>query len=136
MFPSILLLFIICEVYFKLILFTIFSSIFTKIFFITSTFKRIIYLFIWLSGVLVAASGLSWSVQVPECVGLVVVFSLSCQMAYGILVSGPEIELASPALEGGFLTTGTPGSPSHLSLFFLYTWDQNNFWNLFDSKSL
>ena len=33
----------------------------------------------------------------------------SCPVACGILVSGPGIEHSSPALEGGFLTTGPPG---------------------------
>ena len=30
-------------------------------------------------------------------------------MACGILVPGPEIKPMSPALQGGFLTTGPPG---------------------------
>ena len=34
---------------------------------------------------------------------------LSCSMAYGILVARAEIEPASPALQGRFLTTGPPG---------------------------
>ena len=34
---------------------------------------------------------------------------LSCPLAYGILVPWSGIELVSPALEGGFLTTGPPG---------------------------
>ena len=32
----------------------------------------------------------------------------SCFMARGILVPRPGIELASPALQGGFLTSGPP----------------------------
>jgi len=36
---------------------------------------------------------------------------LSCHTAYAILVPQPGIELVSPALEGGFVTTGPPGSP-------------------------
>ena len=35
---------------------------------------------------------------------------LSCSAACGILVSWPGIELASPALEGGFLNTGPQGT--------------------------
>ena len=31
-------------------------------------------------------------------------------------LSGPGIELVSPALAGGFLTTGLPGKPLHHSL--------------------
>ena len=34
---------------------------------------------------------------------------LSCPAAGGILVSGPGVESGSPVLEGGVLTTGTPG---------------------------
>ena len=34
---------------------------------------------------------------------------LSCSSAYGVLVSWPGIEPASSALQGRFLTTGTPG---------------------------
>ena len=34
---------------------------------------------------------------------------LSCLAARGILDPGPGIEPSSPALEGGFLTTGPPG---------------------------
>ena len=33
----------------------------------------------------------------------------SCTTAHGILVPRPRIEPVSPALEGGFLTTGPPG---------------------------
>ena len=38
-----------------------------------------------------------------------VVPGLGCPVACGILVSQPGIKPASPALEGGFLTTGPPG---------------------------
>ena len=49
-------------------------------------------------------------VQAPECTGsIVVVRGLSCPTTWGILVPQPEIEPMSPALEGGFLTTGPPG---------------------------
>ena len=45
-----------------------------------------------------------------EHVGSVVVARhLSFSMAYETLVSEPGIEPASPALQGGFLTTGPPG---------------------------
>ena len=57
-----------------------------------------------------AVSGLSCSVRAPERVGSVVVArGLNCPMACGILVPRPGIKPASPALEGGFLTTGPPG---------------------------
>ena len=40
---------------------------------------------------------------------VVVARGLSCPKACGILVPRPGIEPASPALEGGFFTTGPPG---------------------------
>ena len=39
---------------------------------------------------------------------VVVAHGLSCSAACGILVRGPGIEPMSPALQGGFLTTGPP----------------------------
>ena len=42
---------------------------------------------------------------------------LSCPAACGILVPQPGIEPGSRALEGGFLTTEPPGSPSLASIF-------------------
>ena len=47
---------------------------------------------------------------------------LSCLVAYWILVLGPGIKPASPALEGGFLATGSPGlcSAKPSALQFLY----------------
>ena len=46
----------------------------------------------------------------PEHVGSVVAApGLSCPVACGNLVPQPGIEPVSPALEGGFLTTGPPG---------------------------
>ena len=55
---------------------------------------------------------LSSCARAPEHVGSVVVargLGLSCPTACGILVPSPEVEPVSPALEGGFLTTGPPG---------------------------
>ena len=40
---------------------------------------------------------------------IVVACGLSCPTACGILVPGPGLEPASPALEGGFSSTGPPG---------------------------
>ena len=40
-----------------------------------------------------------------SCGSVAVAQGLSCSAACGILVPGPEIEPASPALQGGFLTT-------------------------------
>ena len=58
-------------------------------------------------------SGLSCSTQALffRCAGSVVVAGeLSCPAAHGILVLWPEMEPASPALEGGFIITEPPGS--------------------------
>ena len=69
-------------------------------------------------GSFVATCGLSsCGAQAPERVGSVVVAcGLCCPAACGILVPRPGIEPASPAWEGGFLTTGPPGKPPLLVL--------------------
>ena len=78
------------------------------------------FLFIWLHQVLVAACKIfiasrgllcsSCGARALECTGSVAVARrLSCLTARGILVPRPGIEPVSPALEGGFLTTGPPG---------------------------
>ena len=62
----------------------------------------------------VVAPGLqsAWILQLwREGFSLVVVHRLSCPMACGILVPQPGIESVSPALAGGFLTTGPPETP-------------------------
>lgn len=41
----------------------------------------------------------------------------SVPVASGILVPGPGIEPVSPALEGGFLSTGIPGKSLDASYF-------------------
>ena len=52
----------------------------------------------------------SCGVQALKHMGSVVAaHGLICPAACGILVPRPGIEPASPALEGGFLTTGPPG---------------------------
>ena len=61
-----------------------------------------------------AVSGLSWGtqdlpLQLEAFVG--VAHGLNCSAACGILVPPPGIEPKSPALQGGFLTTGPPGKP-------------------------
>ena len=63
-------------------------------------------------GLFVAAHGLlsSCGMRAPGRTGsLVVARGLSCPEACGILVPWPGIEPTSPALEGGFLTTGPSG---------------------------
>ena len=55
------------------------------------------------------------------CQVLVVARRLSCPAACGILVPRPGIEPTSPALEGGFLTTGPhQGSPCQIYSWLLY----------------
>ena len=60
----------------------------------------------------------SCGVQAPECVGSVVVaHGLNCPAACGILVPWLGIESKSPALEGGFLTTGPWGKSLYSNLY-------------------
>lgn len=59
----------------------------------------------WLHWVFVVAHGIFCSVGFS----LVQAPRLSCPRADGILVPGPGLEPASPALEGRCLTTGPPG---------------------------
>ena len=76
-------------------------------------------LFIWLPQVLVATFGIFVAVlgflsscdalALEDTGSVVAVCRLSCLVACGILVPRPGIEPESPALEGGFLTTGPPG---------------------------
>ena len=55
----------------------------------------------------------------PGCVGSgIVVRGLSCPEACGILVFRSGIQPASPALEGGFFTTGPPGKSLLFFFFF------------------
>ena len=55
------------------------------------------------------------------CVWLYLVWVAACRLgcptACGILVLWPGIKPASPALEGGFLTTGLPGKSQDLLVF-------------------
>ena len=64
-----------------------------------------IYIHICVCWLLVASDKL-WHLD-----SLVVVHRLSYSVACGILVSEPGIEPTFPALQGRFLTTGSPGSP-------------------------
>ena len=76
--------------------------------------------FIWLPRVLVASCRIYHSdAQILELlhVGSVVACRLSCSTACGISVPQPGIELKSPALQGGFLTTGPPGE--FLLIFYI-----------------
>ena len=71
-----------------------------------SIFKMLIYL------IYLAASSLSCFMQylsLWHSASLVTVHGLNCSEPHGILVPGPGIEPMSPALQGGFLTTGPPG---------------------------
>ena len=80
------------------------------------------------SFIIFAAAGLSCSMGIRCCsaggfslvkhVGSMA-RGLSCTTAWGILVPWPGIEPASPALEGGFLTTGSPGKSPWYFLLLL-----------------
>ena len=68
-----------------------------------------------------AALGLHFHAQALCCacgLSLVVARGLSRPGTCGILVPQPGIELASPALEGGPLTTGLPGTSFSFFLSF------------------
>ena len=75
-----------------------------------------------------AGSSLQWSAgtslvvaQAPEHEGSVVTLDeLSYPTAYGILILQPGIEPTSPALEGGFLTTGLSGKSLSCPPLFIY----------------
>ena len=73
---------------------------------------------LWREGFLSVVCGtraLSWR----HTSSVVVVRGLSCPAARGILVPRPGIEPASPALEGGFFTTGPLGKSLNDILFML-----------------
>ena len=57
----------------------------------------------------------AWASLVATC-------RLSCPEACGIFVPRPWIELTSPALEGGFITTGSPGKSLSLLLILAFLW--------------
>ena len=64
-----------------------------------------IYLFVWLHQVLV------WHMQdfsLRHMDSVVAPYRLSCSETCGMLVYWPRIKPMSPALQGGFLTTGPP----------------------------
>ena len=64
--------------------------------------KSLIYFCIWLSQVSGAVHGIFVA-------GHGLLLRLSCLAPCGFLVPWPEIEPASPTLQGRFLTTGSPG---------------------------
>ena len=65
---------------------------------------KYLFIYFWLGRVLAVAQGLPSS-----CGSAVAAWCLCCPVACEILVPWPGIWLTSPALEGGFLTTGLPG---------------------------
>ena len=78
------------------------------------TIKTLIYIFllVFFLNIYLAASGLSygtWDLLLHHTDSLAVVLRLIFSPAHGILVLWPEFEPTSPALQGGFLTTGLPG---------------------------
>ena len=85
-------------------------------------FVWLLLFFFWLHWLFVEACGLSLVVAHRDF-SLVLAHQLqnvklSCSAACGILVPKPRIEPASPALEGGSLTTGPPGK-SHVPFVLL-----------------
>ena len=54
-----------------------------------------------------------WALSLRHVSSVVVVHRLSCPTVCGILVPQPGIEPVSPALEGGFFTSGPPGKSLH-----------------------
>ena len=67
--------------------------------------------------VLVVAHGLL-ALAVGRLGSVVANRELSCPTACGILVPGPGIEPASPALKGRYLTSGCQESPDFFALHF------------------
>ena len=59
----------------------------------------------------------AWLLSLWHLGSVVVTHWPGCPEACGILVPQPGIEPMSPALEGGFLTTGPPGKSTHFSDF-------------------
>ena len=84
--------------------------------------------FIWLCWVLVGMQDLLLRctyylvvARVPECMGAAAVaHTLHCPKACGILAPQPGTEPLSPALQGGFLTTGPPGKSQEFLKYSTY----------------
>ena len=83
---------------------------------ILTLFLKKIFVYLAVSGLCCGTWDLSFHL---EGFSLVMVRGLSCHKARGTLVPRSEIEPTSPAVEGGFLTTGPPGKSLHLG--FLYS---------------
>ena len=62
-----------------------------------------------------------FSLSLRRASSVIVACGLNCPVAYGILVPCPGIEPASPALEGGFFTTGPPGKSLYIYYWAHYT---------------
>ena len=58
----------------------------------------------------------------------------SCSAACGILVPQPVIEHASPALQGGFLTTGPPGKSHFSSIYCLRIFFDDSHFDWYEVK--
>ena len=72
-------------------------------------FTTYLLFFFWLPGIFLPCPVFSCGMQAS----IVAEHRLSCLMVHGILPPWPELEPASPAMEGGFSTTRPPGkSPS------------------------
>ena len=73
-------------------------------------------LLLWCAGSSLRCEG--FSLVVAQAGSVVEAHGLHCPATCGILVPRPGIKPKSPALEGGFLTTGPPGKSLHLFLKF------------------
>ena len=89
------------------------------------------YIFIYLAvsglccgrrALLLRHAGFSLVVACGFFLSLVVARGLSCPVTCGILVPPPGIEPSSPALEGGFFTTGPPGKSLNSHFFVEVLW--------------
>ena len=77
-------------------------------------FKKHLFIYLAVSGV----SCGRWDLSLWHADSLVVAHRLRCSTTCGILVHGSGVKPASPALQGGFLTTGPPQKTLHsLTLF-------------------
>ena len=59
---------------------------------------------------------ITWDFSLQSMDSSIADLGLSCSEAGGILVPRPGIEPLSPALQGGFLTTGPPGKSPKFTL--------------------
>ena len=95
----------------------LFSKVFLSFFFFFNLISLAASVLVVALVILIAACGIfhcgTWASLAEACRLriLTVTLRLSCPAVHGLLVPWPGIKSWSPALEGGFLTTGPPGKP-------------------------